>query len=110
VPQPASADLPKELGMSEFLLWRERVLLLAHGLLFLGLHITGIVFAIQCYSGYIGDELTKLCMACTPLLVVNGSAMLCLLTIKGARREISRLKNRLAYLRFKHEYGHLMHS
>jgi len=84
------------------------MLLLAHGLLFVGLHITGIIFAVQCYSGYIGDELTKLCMASSPLLVINGSAMLCLMTIKGARREISRLKNRLAYLRFKHEYSHLM--
>ncbi len=108
VPQPASANLPKELGVSEVLLLRERILLIAHGLLFVGLHVAGICLAIQCFSGYIGDTLTKLCMAGTPLLFINVSAMLCLIPIKGTRQEISRLKNRLAYLRFKHEYGHLL--
>lgn len=107
VPNPESAAILEELARCEILLWRERFFLVAHWLVYILLNLGGLALAVQCYSGFIGDVLTKLCMAGTPLMFVNTSALLCFLPINGARREILRLKNRLAYLRFKHEYNHL---
>ncbi|HEY9871314.1 MAG TPA: hypothetical protein V6D08_19300 [Candidatus Obscuribacterales bacterium] len=108
VPYPESANIPQELARCEILLWRERIFLVIHWLVYISLNLGGLALAVQCYSGFIGDVLTKLCMAGTPLMFINTSALLCFLPIKGARREIFRLKNRLAYLRFKHEYDHLL--
>lgn len=103
----AGDDISQEERVCAMLLWRERLLLVVHWLMFLGLQLAGLTLALQCYSGFIGDELTKLWMAGTPLLYINTTAMLCIIPIKAARREISRLKNKLAYLRFKVEYEYL---
>jgi hypothetical protein len=107
VPAADAANVPEEIARCQLLLWRERVLLIIHWLIYLSLNLGGIALAVQCYSGFIGDVLTKLWMAGTPLMFINTSALLCFLPIKGTRREIFRLKNRLAYLRFKQEYNHL---
>ena len=87
---------------------RERVLLLFHWVLFIGLNLSGVFLAIKCYNEFIGDEMTKIMVASTPFLYINTVALLCIILIKGTRREISRIKERISYVKFKIDFGHLM--
>ncbi|HEY9869771.1 MAG TPA: hypothetical protein V6D08_11445 [Candidatus Obscuribacterales bacterium] len=103
----AVSELKDEAGRLIVLLVRERLFLYMHWLIFLGLNLFGFMLAVKCYNGYIGDELTKLMMACTPLLYINCTALVCIVPIRGTRREIARLKERLNYVKFQIEYSHL---
>lgn len=87
---------------------RERVLLLCHWLLFIGMNIAGVFMAVKCYNEFIADEMSKIMVASTPFLFINSLALLCIVLIKGTRAEIARLKERISYVRFKLEFGHLM--
>lgn len=98
----------EELGKLILLLARERLFLYFHWLTFLALNALGVFIAFKCYFGYIGDELSRLMMASTPLLYVNCLALLCIIPIRGARKEIARLKERLNFVKFRIEYIHLL--
>ncbi len=104
----AVSDLQDEAGRLIVQLVRERLFLYLHCLLFLALTAVGLFLAGRCYSDYIGDEMTKLMMACTPLMFINLSALCCLVPIKGTRHEITRLKEKLNYVKFQIEYNHLL--
>jgi hypothetical protein len=46
-------------------------------------------------------------MAFTPLFFINSIALACLSPIKGTKREIARLKEKLTYVKFQVEYQNL---
>ncbi|MBI4532300.1 MAG: hypothetical protein HY711_00010 [Candidatus Melainabacteria bacterium] len=111
VPRPvpgAIQEFQQELGKIIVLLARERLFLYFHWLTFLALNASGVVISFKCYFGYLGDELTRLMMASTPLLYVNCLALLCIVPIRGTRKEIARLKERLNFVKFQIEYFHLL--
>jgi len=104
----AVSELHEEAGKIIVKLVRERLFLYLHCCLFVALTVVGLFLAVRCYVDYIGDEMTKLIMSCTPLMFINLSALCCLVPIKGTRREIARLKERLNYVKFQIEYNHLL--
>ncbi len=101
-------ELQEEIGKIIVLLARERLFLYMHWGNFLFLNSLGFWLSIKCYYEFIGDEVSKLMIASTPFLFINLVALVCLAPIKGTRKEIARLKERLSYVRFKIEFGHLM--
>lgn len=110
-PQALSAamdELNEEQDKLIILLVRERLFLYMHWLIFLATNLFGVWLALKCYHEYVADEMTRLMMASTPLLYINCTALICLVPIKGTRREIARLKERLNFLRFQMEYNHLL--
>lgn len=107
-PPAISEELKSEAAKLLMQLARERILLLFHFTLFVGTNILGCYLALKCYNEFIGDELTKIMIASTPFLYINSLSLLCIILIKGTRKEIARLKERISYVRFKIEFGHLM--
>lgn len=89
------------------LLARERLFLYMHWIVFLVVNVFGFWVAYKCYFDFIGDEMTKMMVASTPFLFINSLALMSLVPIKGTRAEIARLKERLSYVRFSIEFGHL---
>ena len=79
-----------------------------HWSVFIGLNLLGVYFAIRCYNEFLGDELSKIMIATTPFLFINSLALLLIIVIKGTRNEIANLKERISYVKFKIEFGHLM--
>ncbi len=63
----------------------------------------GLFLAFTAYNQYIGDELTKTVMGFTPIFFINTIALACLAPIKGTKREIERLREKLKYLKFQVE-------
>lgn len=102
--RPVPKELQEELGKLLCLLARERLFLYMHCVIFLVLNATGIFLSTRAYHGYIGDEITKTIIAMTPLMFINTIALACLSPIKGTKREIARLKEKLSYVRFQIEY------
>lgn len=103
-----SQELKEEAAKLLMQLARERILLLIHWSLFIGLNVIGCWLAIKCYNEFIGDEMSKIMIASTPFLFINSIALLCIVLIKGTRLEISKLKERISYVKFKIEFGHLI--
>lgn len=103
-----SPELQAEAGKLMLLLARERLFLYMHWIICLSVHFFGFWLTWVCYVDYIGDELTRLMMASTPLLYINLTALICFVPIRGTRKEISRLKEKLNYVRFQIEYNHLL--
>ncbi len=97
-------ELKEELAKLIVLLARERIFLYMHCGIFLSANLFGFYIAMRAYNGYIGDEMTKLLMSLTPLLFINAIALACLAPIKGTKREIARLKEKLTYVKFQIEY------
>jgi hypothetical protein len=97
-------ELKDELAKLIVLLARERIFLYMHCGIFLTANLFGFYVAMRCYNGFIGDEMSKLIMAMTPLLFINAIALACLAPIKGTKREIARLKEQLTYVKFQIEY------
>lgn len=100
-------ELIEEANKLSFLLARERVFLYLHWLVFFLINLFGFWMAWKCYAEFIGDEMSKMMMASTPFLFVNSLALLCIVPIKGTRAQIAHLKERIQYLRFNIEFGHL---
>jgi hypothetical protein len=103
-----SEDLRAEAGKLMLLLARERLFLYMHWLIFLGINLIGFWIAHKCYTEYLGDDLTRIMMGSTPILYINSTALICIVPIRGTRKEIARLKEKLNYLKFQIEYGHLL--
>lgn len=103
-----NTELQSEMMQLQTVLLRERILLLLHWVTFFGTNLIGLWLAGKCYHEFIGDEVSRLVVASTPLLFINSCSFLCIVTIKGTRKEIARLKERISYVKFKLEYGHLI--
>ena len=105
----ARLDVPKELqdelGKLIVLLARERVFLYLHCSVFLSLNLFGFWSALKAYHDFVCDDLTKFIMALTPLMFINSLALFFLSPIKGTKREIARLKERVSYVRFQMDYN-----
>ncbi len=100
--------LQTEAGKIMLLLARERLFLYMHWAIALTVQGIGCWIAYQCYTGYIGDDLTRLMMASTPFLYINSTGLICIVPIRGCRKEIARLKEKLNLIRFQIEYNHLL--
>jgi hypothetical protein len=87
---------------------REKVFLVFHWCVFLGMNFLGLFLAFTAYNQYIGDELTKCVMGFTPIFFINSIALACLAPIKGTKREIERLREKLKYLKYQVEYQTLI--
>jgi hypothetical protein len=98
----------KELGSLLVLLMRERVFLIMHWCIFVTLSLIGFSLAMKCYTEFHGDDMSKLMMAITPMLFINLSALVCLTPIKGTKREIERIQEKIAYLKFSVRFKHLL--
>jgi hypothetical protein len=101
------AEIRSEIGAVLVGLAREKVFLVIHWCVFLGMNCLGLFLAFTAYNQYIGDELTKTVMGFTPIFFINTIALACLAPIKGTKREIERLREKLKYLKFQVEYHSL---
>jgi hypothetical protein len=106
--RPVKPELITERNKLRLLLARERLFLYMHWGIFVGVQVIGIHFAHRCYNDYIADEMTRIMMASTPLMYINLTGLVSLSVIKGTRKEIAKLKERLTYVLFQIEFNHLM--
>jgi hypothetical protein len=101
-------ELKKEYRKLTTLLARERFFLLAHYLIFLCANLFGFWTSFKAYNElFYADEISRTVMALFPLFFINCVALGCLVPIKGTKHEITRLKERLAYLHYQIEYVNL---
>lgn len=100
-------ELNEEIEKITLSLTRERLLLCLQLVCFLAVNLFGFWVAWKCYFDFLGDEMSRMMMASTPFLFINSVALVILAPIKGTRAEIARLKERLSYVRFNLEFGHL---
>lgn len=97
-------ELSAELGGLLTLLLRERIFLVIHCIIFLLVNLFGFSLSIECYTGYIGDEATKIVMAMTPLMFINTIGLACMSPIRGTKKEIARIKEKIQYVRFRMDF------
>lgn len=100
------AQLTEELAALMTVLLRERIFLFVHCGLFLCANLFGFSLSIQAYTGFLGDEVSKLVISLTPLMFINSLGLLLLVPINGTKREIARVKEKIQYARFRIEYFH----
>jgi hypothetical protein len=96
-----------ELAKLMLILARERFFLLMHFSIWACVNIVGFTLAIKCYNEFIGDEMTKIMIGCTPFWLFNIIGLNCIHMIAKTKKAITRLKEQIAHARFKVEYGHL---
>lgn len=84
---------------------RERMFLLMHCTIYVAANIFGLWLASKCYHEYNGDEITKMLMSLTPLTFINAVSLSCFAPINGTRREIARIKERMAHVKAQMEIG-----
>ncbi|MCC6979128.1 MAG: hypothetical protein IT343_12460 [Candidatus Melainabacteria bacterium] len=89
-------------------LFRERFILILNTFVLLGVNLVGFCLSLKAYTEFNGDEMCKLIIAFTPFLFVNGVGCVALIPIRGTKREIYRLQQRLQFLRAQMDYQHLM--
>jgi hypothetical protein len=104
---PRAGELNEESQKLMIQLARERIFLYFLIGSFLCINLFGCWVAWTCYTGFIGDEMSKTMMAMTPFLFINLLGLIVLSPIKGTRAEIGRLKERMNHNRFKIQFGHL---
>ncbi len=104
----ADPKVTRELSTLLVLLMRERIFLIMHWAIFVTLSLIGFGLAMKCYTEFHGDDMSKLMMAITPMLFINLTALVCLTPIKGTKREIERLQEKIAYLKFTVRFKHLL--
>lgn len=88
-------------------LFRERFLLILNTIVLLGVNLFGFFLSIKAYTEFIGDDVAKLVIAFTPFLFVNSIGFITMIPIRGTKREIYRLQQRLQFLRAQMDYSHL---
>jgi hypothetical protein len=96
-----------ELAKMMVVLARERIFLLFHFLLFAGINLIGLWLSVKCYNEFIGDEMTKLMIGCSPFWIFNILGLACLIPIRGTRDSIANLKEQIAHMKSAIEYLHL---
>jgi ribosomal protein S27AE len=99
--------LSSQLAKNMMLLARERILLYLHCLFFLAINIFGFWLSLKAYNEYNADDLTKSIIALTPLMFINSVGLVCLAPIKGTKREIARLKDKIKYIKVQIEYSNI---
>ena len=87
---------------------RERIFLFGHYAVFLVTSLIGLMIAFKCYVEFAGDELSKMMMASTPLMFINLVALCALVPIKGTKKEIARIKERMTYLKLAMEFDNII--
>jgi hypothetical protein len=97
-------ELKQELGKLIVLLARERMFLYFQVACFLAINMIGFYLAMRAYNEYAGDEVTKFIISLTPMMFINTLALVILCPIKGTKREIARLKEKLSYVKFQIDY------
>ena len=107
--QSHSPRIQKELDEHMLMLFREKIFLSFLFGLFVCINLFGFWCSMQCYMGFIGDELTKLIMASTPFLFINTLAIASLIPIKGTKREIARLEQMITSLKLQLDHSHVIH-
>lgn len=101
-------ELVREMQSLNALLLREHLFLVMHWTIFVIANMIGFWLAIQCYSGMVGDEVTRIIMALTPLTFINAVALACLAPIRGTRREISRIREKMQSTRVQIEFSNIL--
>lgn len=91
-------------------LFRERCILILNTCILLGVNLFGFSLSLKAYSEFNGDEMAKLIIAFTPFLFVNCVGCVAMIPIRGTKREIYRLQQRLQFLRAQMDFNHLMRS
>ena len=87
---------------------RERIFLFMHYAVFLVTNLIGLAITFKCYVEFAGDELTKMMIASTPLMFINLVALCGLVPIKGTKKEIARIKERMTYLKLAMEFDNII--
>lgn len=87
---------------------RENIFLVGHYMVFAVTTLIGLWIAVKCFVEFNGDELSKLMMASTPLMFINLTALVALVPIKGTKREIARINERMTYLKLAMELDHII--
>ncbi len=103
-----SPQLLREMQSLHALLLREQLFLIMHWSIFLITNLVGFIFALKCYHGLNGDEVSKIVMALVPITFINAVGLACLAPIKGTRAEIARVKEKMQYVRFQMEVNHVV--
>jgi hypothetical protein len=101
-------EMREEMTTIITMLVRERVFLIMHYAIFVVTNLIGFIIAYKCYVEFIGDDVTKTMVASTPLLFINLCALCCLVPIKGTKREIARLRDRMTNLKLRLEFEGVM--
>lgn len=87
---------------------RERIFLFMHYCIFLVTNMIGLFISVKCYVEFAGDELAKMMIATTPLMFINLIALCGLVPIKGTKKEIARIKERMTYLKLAMEFDSIV--
>lgn len=88
-------------------LFRERFILILNTAVLLGVNLFGFCVSLKAYTEFVGDDVAKLVIAFTPFLFVNCIGFITLIPIRGTKREIYRLQQRLQFLKAQMDYSHL---
>lgn len=107
--QTFSPKIQKELDDHMLMLMREKIFLCFLFGLFVCINLFGFWCSMQCYMGFIGDELTKLVMAGTPFLFINTLAIASIIPIKGTKKEIARLEQMITSLKLQLDHSSVIH-
>jgi hypothetical protein len=109
IPQdsPKTNEWITEANRLSLMLARERLFLIMHWTIFIVVNLFGFWVACKSYVDFHGDEMSKMMVASTPFLFINSLALLSLAPIKGTKNQIALLKERISYLRFNIEFGHV---
>jgi len=102
-----NSEFQAEADRIMILLARERFFLFIHWFCFIGLNLLGVWLAIKCYVEFIGDDVSKLMMACTPLLFINSLALMCIIPLRGTKKQVAHLEEQLSYIKFQVEFKQL---
>jgi hypothetical protein len=106
--KPVDPKLHQEELRQTIVLYREHVFLCFHWLLFITINLIGLFMAFKCYIEYIGDSMTRLMIATTPLIFINTTAFTCWICIDGTNKKIKRIKEELHHVKLQIEYEHLI--
>lgn len=102
-----SPKVQAEINQIMSALFRERFILLLNTAVLLGVNLLGFTLSLKAYTEFNGDEMAKLVIAFTPFLFVNGLAFVTMIPIRGTKREIYQLQQRLKFLKAQMDYTHL---
>lgn len=88
-------------------LFRERFILILNTAVLLGVNLFGFFLSMKAYTEFIGDDVAKLVIAFTPFLFVNCIGFVAIIPIRGTKREIYKLQQRLVFLKAQMDYSQL---
>lgn len=104
----SNPELEAEIFNLSAQIFKEQIYLIFHWCLFLTVHAFGLFIALKCYSEFIGDDLSRLMMAMTPLIFINLVGLVAIVPIKKTKRQIGLLQQKMTYAKLKIEYENLL--